>query len=148
MTEAISTEAVAEFLAQRRIAVVGASDDPKQWGNTLARALREHGIDVVAVHPTGAQREVPPDVDGVLVVVDRSRSTAVVRQALDAGVRRIWLFQGIGAPGAVNDEALRLCREAGAVVIPGACPLMFLEPVTIGHRLHRAIRRRRGAIAA
>jgi len=136
------------FLAAGRIAVVGASGDPKQWGNVLAQALREHGYDAVGVHPGGEHPTIPDGVRAVLVVVDRSRSAAVVADAIERGIRHIWLFQGIGGPGAVSEEALALCREHGVAVVPGACPLMFLEPVGFGHRIHRAIRRRRGAIAA
>ncbi len=41
-----------EFLHSGRIAVVGASDDPKNFGGYVRRALVEHGIDTVSVNPT------------------------------------------------------------------------------------------------
>ena len=60
----------------------------------------------------------------------------------------MWLFRGVGGQGSVSAEALGVCREHGITVIAGACPLMFLEPTGVVHRVHRAARRRRGAIAA
>ncbi len=41
-----------EFLAQRRIALVGVSRDPRDMSRTLFRELRQRGYDVVPVHPT------------------------------------------------------------------------------------------------
>jgi hypothetical protein len=59
----------------------------------------------------------------------------------------VWLFKGLGGPGAASDDAIRLARELGLDVVPGACPLMFLDPVRGAHRLHLAIRRLNGAVA-
>ncbi len=36
------------------------------------------------------------------------------------------------------------CRSAGISVIPGACPMMFCEPVGLGHRCIRWILRLTG----
>jgi hypothetical protein len=36
------------FLSCGRIALVGASDDPKSFGGTVRRSLVDHGVDVVA----------------------------------------------------------------------------------------------------
>lgn len=138
------------FLAAGRIAVVGASDDPKNFGRSICKALIEHGIQTVAVHPgvtsvAGAPcypaiASVPGDLAGVIVMVSRERSAEVVRECIERGIKRIWLFKGVGA-GAVSDDALRLCADHRIEVIAGACPLMFLEPVRGVHRLHRTVRR-------
>ena len=141
----IKTSEVQDFLAQRRLAVVGVSSDPKGFGNTIHRELLAHGYDAVAVGR--ASPEIPDDVDGVIVMVDRESSADVVRQCVDRGISRIWLFQGIGGPGAVSDAAVALGRQHGATVIAGACPLMFLEPVGAFHKLHRGIRRLRHTLS-
>lgn len=150
----LDRHAIDDFLAQERIALVGASADPKQFGNTIYRELRTHGYDVAAVNPKVAEVEgdpcypdlasVPGELGGVLIMV-RHGVADVVRAAVDRGVRRIWLFRGAG-PGAVSPEALAACEAAGVEVVAGACPLMFLEPVRGVHRLHRGIRRLRGAL--
>lgn len=153
----IDTADISAFLAGHRIVVVGASDDRKKFGNTVFRAFRDHGYETVAVNPNAATVEgttcyssltgVPGSIDGVVVMVDRSRSAHVVRDCAARGVRRVWLFKGVGAPGAVSDEALIVCAQSGIEVIAGACPLMFLEPVPAFHKLHRAIRRAKGAVS-
>lgn len=155
MSTALDVHAIDDFLAPgRRIAVVGASADPKQFGNVVYRELRDHGHQVVAVHPRATEvagdacypdlAAVPGPLDGVLVMV-RHESADVVRQAAALGIRRVWLFRGAG-PGAVNDDALVACHEAGMSVVAGACPLMFLPPVRGVHRIHRGFRRLCGAL--
>lgn len=144
---------VDDFLAGHRIAVVGASDDPKNFGRTIYTELRSHGYEPVAVHPNadtvaGDQAfaelaSVPGDLDGALVMVSAERAADVVAACIDRGIDKIWLFQGIGAAGSVSEEAIRVCEEAGVELVPGACPLMFLEPVGWFHRLHRSARRMR-----
>ena len=42
---------IQDFLAQKRIAVVGVSHDPKDFSRSLLRTLRERGYDAVAVNP-------------------------------------------------------------------------------------------------
>ncbi len=143
------------FLSAGRIVVVGASDDPKNFGRTIVEALVKQRKDVVAVHPhattvAGAAcypmiAAVPGQVDGVIVMVPAERALDVVQECVDRKVSRVWLFQGLGH-GAASAEAVQLCEESDIEVIPGACPLMFLEPVSGVHKLHRAIRRARGAV--
>ena len=135
------------FLAAGRLAVVGASSDERQFGNAVYRALRDHGIEVVAVHSTDRTvagdpayadlASVPGTVDGVVVMVGRDRVADVLRDCDRLGIRRAWLFRGLGGPGALSDDAVALCSHYGIDVVPGACPLMFLEPVGLPHRVHR-----------
>ncbi len=49
---------------------------------------------------------------------------ASVEEALDSGVRRVWLHRSTGA-GSVSPEAVEHARAAGARVIAGGCPIMF-----------------------
>jgi acyl-CoA synthetase (NDP forming) len=156
MKHAVDQDAVTSFLAQKRVAIIGASNDPRGFGGAVYRLLRDRGHDVVPVNPNADMvagdacyrdlRAVPGDVDAAILMVHRDRSAALVRECLDHGVQHIWLFQGIGGAGAVSDEAVLLCREAGASVVAGACPFMFVEPVTGAHRFHRALRTWRGVL--
>ena len=148
---------VREFLRQRHLAVVGASNDPKNFGNTIYRELRSHGYEVVPVNPNAVMVEgdrcypsvacVPGPVDGVVVMVSGEKSADVVRDCVARDIKWVWLFKGIGGSGAVSDEALDLCREHGIHVVAGACPLMFLEPVAWFHGVHRTIRHLNGSLA-
>ena len=152
----ISNDAVRRFLAGHRIAVVGASDSKDSFGRAVCRALSEHGYDAVPVHPRGgtvdgatcyrAIADVSPPLDGVIVMVPAASAASVVEDAVAAGVEQVWLFKGIGGPGSVSDEALAVCERHHLEPIAGACPLMFLEPVSAFHRIHRGVRRLRGDV--
>lgn len=157
MTMTVDPRLAHEFLDCGRIAVVGASADPQGFGHTVYVALRDHGIDAVPVNPSTTAvagdacypdvAAVPGTVDGVLVMVRSDRAVDVVRAAAALGVPRVWLFKGLGGPGAVSAAALDECERLGVSVVPGACPLMFLGPVKGLHRFHRAVRRINGSLA-
>lgn len=78
----------------------------------------------------------PEQVDAALVMVSPRAAAGAVREALLAGVRRIWLHQG-----SVSPDALQACRDAGTSLVSGRCILMFLEPVRSVHRFHRGVLR-------
>lgn len=140
--------AIDEFLACDRLAVVGVSRDQKEFANQVYRHLRDHGRRMTPVHrealalegdrcvPTIA--DLPGDIEGVLVMVKADDAVEVVDACIERNIPRVWLHRGAG-PGAVSEEAVRKCEEAGVVVVDGACPLMFAEPVGLIHRLHRMV---------
>lgn len=142
-------EAVHAFLASDRIAVAGVSRDPRQAANAIYRKLRSTGHNVVAVNPRAdvvegdpcypTLRDVPGQVDAVVVVTPAGAALDVMRQCQECGVSRVWLHRGIGA-GGVSAEAVAYGRERGLAVIPGACPMMYLAPVDLAHRcVHRVL---------
>lgn len=140
--------AAGEFLGQRRIAVAGVSREEGQAANAIYRRLREAGFTVYAVNPRAEEvegdrcypsvAELPEPVEGVLIVTHPDVAPAVARDCARAGVRRVWLHRSFGA-GSVSNEAVEICRNAGIAVLDGGCPLMFLEPVDVGHKCIRWI---------
>lgn len=152
----VSIQAVDEFLAQRHFAVVGVSDAKGNFAKTIYRELRSHGYDVVPVNPSATTVDgdrcypdvasVPGDIDGAIVMVNQEVSASVVRACAERGIPRVWLFKGVGGPGAVSDEAVRIARERGLSVVEGACPLMFVGSPGWFHRVHRFVRRRNGGL--
>jgi hypothetical protein len=142
---------VERFFAAPRIVMIGATDDPKKFGTTIHRALVEHGHEVVPVNPRRATvgglpclpdlRSVSGEVDAVLVMLTGPAAYEAVRECVLRDVSTVWLFRGVGSPGAWSPEAVALCREHGVGVIAGACPLMFLGPVTGAHQVHLRVRR-------
>jgi predicted CoA-binding protein len=134
-----------EFLNSRRIALVGFSRNPKDFSRTLDAEFRRLGIDVVPVHPSAAEvdgrrcfprvGDIAPPGDGALILVPASQAEAVVRDCLDAGVRRIWLHRG-GGPGSASPEAVALCAARGVEPIVDLCPFMVISGAGWLHRLH------------
>jgi uncharacterized protein len=151
-----SRHLIEQFLDQDRIAVVGVSRNPKEFANSVYRRLRDdgrgrtlypvnsraEGAEIEGATSFGSLAEVPEPLDGVLVMVPADAAADVVREAVTAGVPRVWLHKGAGQ-GSVSPEAVAVAREAGVDLVDGACPLMFDEPVGGIHRLHRLFVRRR-----
>ena len=144
------------FLLLPRLALIGATDDRRKFGNAVYRALRDRPDGTVAaVNPSATTVEgdpcypdvasIPEPVDGAIVMVPAAHAAEAAEACLEAGVSRIWLFRGIGG-GSVSNAALARCEERGAEVIAGACPFMFLDHAGGMHRLHRGIRRLRGDV--
>ena len=147
-------ERIGEFLSQKRLAIVGVSQQPRDFSRALFREFRNRGYDVVPVNPAareiegqpcfGNVREVRPPVSTVLLMTSPALSEAVVRDCADAGVQRVWMFRG-GGTGAVSAEAVGFCESKGIAVIPGECPLMFLPGGAWFHRLHGWVRKITGS---
>jgi predicted CoA-binding protein len=143
-------QAAAEFLAQRHIAVAGVSRNPSEAANLIYRRLRDAGIDVYAVNPSTDEAEgdacyptlaaVPARLDGVVAVTPPAATAALVEDCAELGIPRVWMHRGMG-PGSVSEAAVAHARAHGIAVIPGACPMMFLDPVDVGHRCIRGVSR-------
>ncbi|MFP3906563.1 MAG: CoA-binding protein [Acidimicrobiales bacterium] len=154
---AVAPDVVEDFLAQRRLVVVGATDESSNFGRTIYRELRDRGYEATAVSSSADEvagdrtypdlAAVPGPIDGVVVMVHRDRAVPVVREAIELGIPRVWLFKGVGGAGSTSPEAVELCRSNGVAVVPGACPLMFLSPVAAVHRIHRGARHLNGSLA-
>jgi predicted CoA-binding protein len=141
-------DAAAEFLAQRRIAVVGVSRVQGQAANIIYRRLRDSGYQVYPVNPNAELVEgdrcyptlaaIPGGVEAVMIATHPDVTAQIVRDSAALGIRRVWMHRSFGT-GSVSEEAVELCKQEGISVIPGACPMMFLDPVDVGHRCMRWI---------
>jgi predicted CoA-binding protein len=137
---------VAAFLRGRRMAVAGVSRQPNQAANAVFRKLRGAGYEVFPINPKASEVEgtacysevgvVPGQLDGVVIATAPDISAQIVRQCSDHGVRRVWLHRSF-RNGSVSEEAVRECHARGIACIVGGCPLMFCEPVDVGHRCMR-----------
>jgi predicted CoA-binding protein len=144
---------VDDFLAQKRIAVVGVSDKRETGCNLGYRNLKANGHTVYAVNPRLTTfdgnpcypdlRSIPVKPEAVFIFTNPSVAEQVVQQCVELGIKRVWMHCLLGTkPGlaanmtSVSQEAVRLCREHGIAVIPGSCPNQFLKP-DFGHALMR-----------
>ncbi len=136
---------VQEFLSSRRIALVGFSRNPKDFSRMLDAQFRARGYEVVPVHPEATEVDgrrafprvgaIDPAVEAALLLVPPAQAEAVVRDCLDAGVRRVWFHRG-GGKGSATPEALALCAARGVTPVQGLCPMMVLPGASWPHRLH------------
>jgi predicted CoA-binding protein len=133
---------VEEFLGCRHLAVVGVSRSGKEFSNTAYRELKQKGYRLVPVNPHADElegercyhrvSEIPDRPEGALLITNSSQTESVVRDAAEAGIRRLWIQQGCQSAG-----ALELARQKGLSVVSGECILMFAEPAGSFHRFHR-----------
>lgn len=146
---------VQDFLAQKKIAVVGVSDRRETGCNLAYRKFKQAGYKVYAVNPRQGMFEndpcypdlkaVPEKPDAVFILASPLVSEQIVRQCVDLGVKHVWMHCLMGTrPGlaanmtSVSPEAVRLCREHGIAVIPGGCPNQYLKP-DFGHAMMRTL---------
>lgn len=141
-------EAAKEFLSLRHIAVAGVSRNPKETANIIFRKLRDSGHETYPVNPKAREVEgvtcypdldsIPHPLDALVIVTPPSAAKNLVDQCVKLGIKRVWMHRSLGG-GSVSAEAVDLCRSHGVRVIPGACPMMFCEPVDFGHKCIRWI---------
>ena len=146
---------VQDFLAQKRIAVVGVSDKRDTGCNLAYRKFKENGYQVYAINPRmstfeGAQcypdlKSVPERPDAVFLLTSPKVTERVVQQCVDLGIKHVWMHCLMGTkPGlaagmtSVSQEAVELCKANGIAVIPGSCPNQFLQP-DFGHGMMRGL---------
>jgi uncharacterized protein len=154
---------VKDFLAQKKIAVVGVSDKRETGCNMGYKKFKGAGYQVYAVNPRISTFEgdpcypdlisLPEKPDAVFILASPRVTDLVVQQCVDLGITHVWMHCMMGTkPGlatsmsSVSTEAVRKCRENGIAVIPGTCPNQFLKPDP-GHAMMRGLWRMFGFLA-
>src|SRR5690242_127502 len=107
--------AIQDFLAQKRIAMVGISRAPKDFSVSLFQELIGRGYDIVPVNPKTPNvlghtcfarvQDIEPPVDGALVMTSCKATPGIVNDCYEAGIRRIWMYRA-GGKGAVDENAV------------------------------------------
>jgi len=146
---------VQAFLAQKKIAVVGVSDKRDTGCNLAYTKFKDAGYQVFAVNPhiTSFKGEpcypdlksIPEKPDAVFLLTNPAVTDQIVKQCVELGIKHVWMHCMMGTkPGlaagmtSVSPEAVKMCRENGISVIPGACPNQFLKP-DVGHGMMRGL---------
>lgn len=119
------------------VAVVGLSRNPEKYSYKVAKYLKGEGFKVIPVNPNAEEilneksyrslLEIPGEL-GVEVVNVFRPPEAVIEVAKEAlklkekneKLRVFWM-----QPGAVNEEAGKLVKKAGLLVVSGACIMAF-----------------------
>jgi predicted CoA-binding protein len=121
------------FLAGKRFAVVGASNNREKYGNKVLRAYLQNGMESVPVNPAGGEIEglesypnlaaIPGEIHGVSIITPPAVTEKVVDQAIELGIDHIWM-----QPGAESEDAIERAEAAGLNVIAGGpCLLVSLR---------------------
>ncbi len=122
------------FLAGSPHAVVGASRDRHKFGNKVLRTYLQRDMPVFAVNPKCADAQgiegtttvatladLPEAVHGISIITPPSVTAVIVRDAIEAKIRHLWM-----QPGAEHRGAIEQARAAGLSVIDGG-PCLLVE---------------------
>jgi predicted CoA-binding protein len=136
---------ILQFLSNEPIAMAGVSRNPKKFGRVAYEDLQRKGMALIPVNPNmesinGTRcypsiRELPEQVDALLVMTNKSQTASVVRDALDKGIRNIWIQQSSETP-----EVMTMIRDEPVNVITRQCILMHYKPDSF-HKFHRNLKR-------
>ncbi len=136
---------VQDFLAQKRIAVVGVSDKRDTGCNLAYTKFKDAGYQVFAVNPRIASFQgdacypdlasLPTMPDAVFMLTNPKVTDQIVQQCVDLGVKHVLMHCMMGTkPGlakdmtSVSQSAVEMCKANGIAVIPGSCPNQYLNP--------------------
>jgi predicted CoA-binding protein len=99
----------------RTVAVIGASSDPRKFGNRAVRAFRRRGYTVIPINPNEAEVEglktyasvldVPGPIDMATFYVPPAIGQRVIAEVAQKRIPEVWLN-----PGSESDDLIRLAR--------------------------------------
>ena len=137
-----SLKDIKEFLDQKNIVVAGVSRSGKNIGNSIYNELKKKNYNVVQLNPNADEimgekcfksfEELPKDISAAVLCVQPSESISAVKEALNKGIKKVWMQLGSD-----SEEAINFCKENNMVCVYGQCFLMFAEPVESVHKFHR-----------
>ncbi len=110
----------------KKIAIVGASEDRRKYGNKIVRDLLSKGFEVYPINPRSEVvegikcyrdvEELPKDIDLIVFVVPPEIGIQVAEKAIRMGFKRLW-FQ----PGAGSKQIEDLVKNNGVEYSIGRC---------------------------
>ena len=133
------TDPIQDFIAGERFAVVGASTNRNKYGNKVVRCYQQAGKAPLPINPRATEIEGEPcypslegvpdlaSLHGVSIITPPKITEQVIDEAIELGLKRLWL-----QPGAEHAGAIAQAQANGLTVIAnGPCLL-----VVLGYREH------------
>jgi len=122
---------IAKFLAAPAFAVVGASNDKNKFGYKCFDCYLKNSMKAYPVNPRGETvlgqqaykrlSDLPEKVESVSIITPPVVTEAVVEEAINLGVKNLWM-----QPGADSQAAVEKAEAAGLNVIYGG-PCLLVE---------------------
>jgi predicted CoA-binding protein len=120
---------IKEFMAQKRFAVIGATDNTEKYGNHIVKNLKKRGYEVYPVNPNLDEVEgikcypslsvLPCKVDVVDFVVPPQVTEEILPDCRRLGLNRIWL-----QPGSESKAAIEFCHQHDMQVVHDVCVML------------------------
>lgn len=120
-------EMTALLSSNPRIAMVGASQNPRRAAHGIFKYLRAQGLDVVPVNPSGGELDQVPmlaslsQVEGEVQIVNvfrnpRDLDMSLVEQSVALGAKVLWLQDGV-----IREDIAEAAMQAGLDVVMNDC---------------------------
>jgi len=140
-----SLKQIKEFIDAEPIAMAGVSRNPKKFGYTAFKELKDKGMKIIPVNPFAAEiygtkafsniKSLPDDVKGLIIMTKKEETAGIIREAKEKGLKQIWIQQM-----ADSKEAIKELDDSDVNFITGECILMYYKPHSV-HKFHRAIKK-------
>lgn len=142
----VKKETIEKFLASKKIALAGASRNPKKFGNKVFDALKQKNYEVLPVNPNadfigGVKtypdvNSLPDDCKSLIILTKQEQTDKLVSDAVSKGIQNIWIQQM-----SETKTALEAARNNNINLIYKECIFMHLQPVNGVHAFHRFMRK-------
>lgn len=134
---------IEDFLRNKEIAVIGASNNKKKFGNIIFRSLKEKGFDVFPVNPVSSEIEgiksysdtasLPPQITAAVFLTKPEITVRMIEKICNENrITHVWFQQGSENPVATTNAI-----QHGLNVITGECILMFIHSQHFPHNIHK-----------
>jgi uncharacterized protein len=136
---------IEDFIAAEPIAMVGVSRNPKKFGHSAFKELKEKGLNIIPVNPSAEQilgnrvypsvTALPPEVKGIIIMTKKDQTLGIIKDAKLKGIKNIWIQQM-----ADSKEAVKELEGSDINFITGECILMHYKPHSV-HKFHKALKK-------
>jgi uncharacterized protein len=144
-------KSIDQFLSSRKIAIAGVSRNPKKFGYTVMKELKEKGFEVYPINPHADQimgipcfhniGSLPLIVKHLIIVTPKKETLNLVAEAINKGIDNIWIQQYSDTREAIDHAISHKIN-----LIAKQCILMHAEPVKGIHKFHRNIKKLFGTL--
>ena len=146
-------KSIETFLSSRKLAIAGVSRDPKKFGHSIFKELKEKGFEVYPVNPNTDNingtpcfhsiSALPLDVRSLVILTPKPQTLQLVKDAVEKGMDNIWIQQL-----SETKESLAYLSGRPLNLVSNECILMWIEPVKSVHKFHKTIRKIFGLLPA
>ena len=131
------------FLNEKHIGIAHVSRNTKNFGGIVAKTLIDQGYHIYPVNSFADEIAgmtcfksidvLPLGVKNLFILTNKRDTEAIVKDAIQKGIKNIWIQNGCETP-----EAINTAKENNVNLVSGACILMYANPQGF-HKFHQTI---------
>lgn len=147
---------IESFINDKYIGLIGASRNPKKWGNIMQKELTKKDYKVAPVNPNTdvingvnsfkTVNDLPSEVKNIIIALPANIINENINNITNSNIKRIWVSTRIKEKSTL-DNIIKSTNDKGFEIIHGYCPMMFLTPSGV-HNFHKTILKLFGKLPA